>query len=123
MWSRLLLVPAIAGCAQLAGLDETSGDGREPVSLAFERVSIGATVVRAPADLTGHTATYLLEDPADPTSVTRFPAEQVATDTWSAQLFQPAPVLFDLPEPVVVQRHWDLDQRAITGSIVVFEHP
>jgi hypothetical protein len=69
-------------------------------------------------------ATYLVADPADPASIEQFAAEQVAIDTWSAtDLFQPAPVLFDLPADNVEQRLWDFDQKALTGSFIQFEHP
>lgn len=126
MWSRLLLVPAIAGCAQLAGLDETSGDGREAITLSFERVSIGTTVIRAPADLSANSATYLVEDPVDPTVVERVSAALVDTDVWSGvDLFAPAPILFDLPDqqPRPLLQQWDFPNKDLLGSILFAEHP
>ncbi len=113
------------GCAQLAGLDETTGDGRTGVSLAFERVSVGSTVIRAPLDLTGHTATYLLPDDVEPSGLARIAATQSAVDTWSADIFDATPpVLFDLPDfPAPIERMWDYANKTLLGSFTVLEHP
>lgn len=120
MWARLSLL-ALCGCAQLAGLDETSGDGRTPVSLAFERVSIGVTVETAPLELAGHTATYLVPDGEG--NVDRVTAAQAAMDTWSAELFAPTPVVFDLPELAPIPRMFDYPQKTLRAGFVQLERP
>jgi len=119
------LLPGVAGCAQLAGLEETSGDGRTGVSLTIERVSIGATVVHAPLDLTGHSARYLVPDDLDPSGLTRVEATQDEVGTWTADIFNATPpVLFDLPEfPAPIQRLWDYSNKTVLGSFGVLEHP
>jgi hypothetical protein len=42
-----------AGCAQLAGIDETTGDGLPGASVALQRMSIGNTLEIVSLDLTG----------------------------------------------------------------------
>jgi hypothetical protein len=120
--SRVAVVLALGGCAQLAGLDETSGDGRIPVSLGFERVSVGVTVERAPLDLGDLPATYLVIDPAEPGGLRRIAAEP-AGDTWTAELFEPAPVVFELPELTPIPRMFDLPARTLLGGFAQLERP
>ncbi len=123
---RIALVYLLAGgCAQIAGIDKTSGDGRTEISLSIERVSVGATVTRAPQDLTGHTATYLVADPDDPTVITRVIADNPEPGLWTADLFDVTPpVLFDLPDqPTPIQRLFDFPNPDLQAAFVVFEHP
>jgi len=58
---------AAAGCAQLAGIQDTNGNGRPGDSVAVTRMSIGSKVVLAPLDPTGLTATYFVAS-GDPKS-------------------------------------------------------
>src|SRR6187401_3637809 len=101
---RLLSVLLVGGtgCAQLAGIDETSGGTVLPperVSFTMERMSIGATVERAPLDLTNFTATYLIEDTEAPDGLTRVVAEKLEPGTWSAEIAEGTPpVLYSLPD-------------------------
>lgn len=114
---------ACAGCAQIAGIETTSGSDNG-VSLTFERVSIGTTLVRSPLDLTGRSATYLVPDEAAPGGFTRVAAMQSAVNTWTAELDDVAPVVFDLPDvPNPQPRIWDLPYRDLTGIYAVLEHP
>ncbi len=118
------LVVGLAGCAQLAGLDETSGDGRTGLSLAFERVSIGATVVRGPLDLMGERADFLAPDEIDPSGLARVEATLTGTDSWTADYFDgPLPVQFALPEFQPHARLWDYPNTTLLGSFEVLEHP
>jgi hypothetical protein len=123
-WAASFL-PWLCGCAQLFGLDETNGDGRLPVSLQFERVSIGATIQRSPLDLTSNTATYLVPDDVAPSGLTRVPATQSGIDTWTADIFDATPPIeFDLPDfPAPIQRLWDYPNKTLLGGFNVFEHP
>lgn len=119
------------GCAQLAGIDETSGpagdggDGPPPgqVQLSWERISLGTTVERSPMDLTGQTASYLVPSAAAAMGFERvMPALQGST--WVSDLTMPAPIEFTLPDyPAPLTRIWDVDVPALTGGYVVLEHP
>jgi hypothetical protein len=122
--ARLAVLAAmLCGCAQLFGLDETSG-GPPSASLSFERVSIGARVVTAPQDLSGSMATYLVPDDADPTGLARVAAIQIEPGRWTAPITRPAPVLFDLPDyPRPVLRIFDFPQVEVKALFGVLEHP
>jgi len=110
------------GCAQLAGIDDTSGDGLVAVSLAVERVSIGSTVVRSPQDLSASSATYLVADPADPSLVTSVVAVETEPGLWTAPIFDATPpVVFDLPDGL--ERQLTLPNKAIVSAFDVLEHP
>ena len=118
---------AVAGCAQLAGIDETSGpDVPAGVSLTFERISIGATVVRSPLDLTGQTATYLVEDASAADGLVRVEALQTDANTWTASAPAVAtgtpPVVFTLPDQPY-PRMYALPSRDLLGQLGVYEHP
>lgn len=124
--SVLGLAVGATGCAQLAGIEDTSGPPPpDEVSLAFQRASIGATVVTAPQDLTGYTATYLVPDAAAPEGLTRVFAQLSATNTWSAPIETGSPpVLFSLPDyPRPIPRIYAFDARNVDGIYGVFEHP
>src|SRR5262245_59947362 len=129
---RALLLPVLGGCAQLFGLDPTSSNPPQPpdgppvpqVSLSWERISIGASVIRAPQDLTGMMATYVIPDVTDPTGLRRVTALQTATDTWTAQLHDASPILFTLPDyPAPLNRIFDFPVADVHGLYGVFEHP
>ena len=114
------------GCAQLFGLDETSKAPPVPptVSLTFERVSIGATVVRRPLDFTEGMTAFLRRDPDAPDGLTRTPGEHTAIDTWRAELDPPAMAYFHLPdEPTPERRLWDFPSAAMSGAFTALEHP
>lgn len=114
------------GCAQLAGIDNTSNDGRLAVSLSIERTSVGTAIVRTPQDLSASTATYLVTDPADPALVTPVAATETAPGTWSADIFDATPpVVFDLPDVPgpVFDRQITLATRNLLSSFDVLEHP
>src|SRR5512140_1331400 len=92
---------ALPGCAQLAGIDVTTGADHSNVTLGFDRLSIGATVVTAPADLTTGMATYLVDSTSDPSGFERVPAMLADGDpsTWTAKIADGSPqVLFALPD-------------------------
>lgn len=124
MGGRILAVLLVGttGCAQLAGIDETSGLPPE-VSLTFDRLSIGASAVRAPLDLTGQTASYFVADAAAVDGYTRVPAALIDLNVWSAPIYTGTPsVMFtlpDRPEP----RLWALPNRDLIGILGIYEHP
>ena len=118
---------AAAGCAQLAGIDETSGpDVPSGVSLSFERISVGATVVRSPLDITGQTATYVVADASAADGLVRVEALQTAPNAWTASapaLATGTPtVVFTLPEQPF-PRMYALPSRDVLGAFGAYEHP
>lgn len=120
------LAVGAVGCAQLAGIDETSGPPTpDRVSLTFQRVSVGATTEVAPQELTGYTATYLVPDAAAPGGLTRIFAQQSAADTWSADIATGTPAVeFTLPDfPRPISRLWAIPARALVGAFTSLEHP
>lgn len=121
----VLGVTLLCSCAQLAGIDETSAGSPDRVTLTMERVSVGATIVRAPMDLTGLTAQYLVPDDAEPDGLRRVEAELLQTDTWSAAIKAPAapPVVFDLPDTFAPRHHYDFGLRNLYGLFSRMEHP
>ncbi|MEJ7596486.1 MAG: hypothetical protein WKG01_01145 [Kofleriaceae bacterium] len=111
----------LAGCAQLAGLDTTT-DERTGVSLGLERVSIGATVIRTPADLTGEIASYLVPDQAAPTGYVPI-AATAAGGTFSADIRSATPpVRFTLPG-VAPELFWQYPNAHLLGDYALLEHP
>jgi hypothetical protein len=110
-----------AGCAQLAGIDSTSGTGRAADTLALQRVSIGATVSSADLDLTGLTASYLVAGDGGTQIVA---ADSPAPGMWHADLADPAPVEFTLPDvPTPIPRIFAFPDRAMAAAYVSLEHP
>ena len=129
--ATLVVIVGLTGCAQLFGIDSTSGpssgDDAPPApssSLKYQRISIGAQAVRSPLDLTNDTAIYIVPDMTDPSGIRRVPVTQTATDTWTAPLTAPAPVFFDLPDfPTPIKRIFDFPEQNLFGLFGVLEHP
>src|ERR1041384_7879045 len=88
---------ALAGCAQLAGIDNTTGEGLPGASVEVQRMSIGSTVEVAPLDLTGLKAEYLVERAGSPNDFDRVPASD-GGGVWVTKLRAPAPVVLTLPD-------------------------
>lgn len=122
-WGSLVV---LAGCAQLAGIDETS-KAPDPTlaSLQVERVQIGKSIVKSPQDLTALTASFLVPDEAAPGGQRRVAAVLSGTDTWQADIgTMPVPVQFESPElPSTVVRIYDLPSLTLETAVPVLEHP
>ncbi|MGE0547794.1 MAG: hypothetical protein AB7O24_26595 [Kofleriaceae bacterium] len=124
-----VLLFTAAGCAQIAGIENTTGGDppRDVASLKVQRVSVGATVITGPEDLTGLTATYLVPDAQAPQGLNRVAATLNGTDTWEAEVEGTPPVMFELPEYAPVYpsapRVWDFQTRNMRGPFVLLEHP
>jgi hypothetical protein len=120
-----LLLVAASGCAQLFGIDETTAPNVDPsrVSLAIDRWSIGAQVVKNPQDLSMETADFLVDDGAG--LYTKVPGELTSVGTFSAPLpTGTPPVMFTLPDlPVPIDRLWAMPARDRRGVFAQFEHP
>ena len=110
----------LAGCAQLAGIDPTSGEGLPGNSLAVKRMSVGKTVDVGPLDLTGLTASYLVEGAA---GVERVAATNDGGGKWVTKVRSPAPVLFTLPDDPKLLRLYDFRRSALTVLYAQLEHP
>ena len=120
----LLGAAAWAGCAQLAGIDNTSDSGRPGDSVAVTRMSIGSKVVQAPLDPTGFTATYFVAS-AGSTGFDRVMADpDPSHGGWTTKLRMPAPVEFTLPDaPTPVPRLFAFPNPQLAVAHVVLEHP
>jgi hypothetical protein len=116
-----------SGCAQLAGIDQTSGKDRNTDAVAIRRMSIGSTVVNTDLDLTGLAATYFVADAASATGFDKVTADDgkaPAHGTWHADLPDPAPVAFTLPDdPAPAPRLLAFPNRALSVLFSVLEHP
>ncbi|HEX4449970.1 MAG TPA: hypothetical protein VH143_03815 [Kofleriaceae bacterium] len=124
-----------AGCAQLLGLDTTTGAGSAvtpdappgTVNLEVTRLSVGASITTAPQDLTGlPVANWLVADPSDPTQLMRVAGKQVAPDTWEATIADGnPPVEFTLGSdyPDEYRRLIALPQRNLKFLYGIYEHP
>lgn len=107
------------GCAQLFGLDNTTGvDANVDVAtLQVQRVSIGATVIKAPQDLTGQTAQFFQPDN------TPLDGQLSGTDTFTSILPGTPPVLFTVPDMLVPKRLMALPARDQKNVLLAYEHP
>ncbi|HMG21524.1 MAG TPA: hypothetical protein VK607_09420 [Kofleriaceae bacterium] len=116
---------AVAGCAQIAGIHDTTGDARPGNSLAVTRMSIGATIGTSALDLTGLSATYFVTG-SDGATIDRVtadpdPAHQGA---WTTKLRKPAPVQFTLPDvPAPFPRLFAFPSADLSVLYGVLEHP
>jgi hypothetical protein len=115
----------LAGCAQLAGIDKTSSTDPDLVRLTVERISVGATVSRAPQDLSANSASFLVPDDAAVEGFTRVPADLTDVNVWTAPIATGTPpVQFDLPDfPTPNQHAWQLPSRDVSLGYAVYEHP
>jgi hypothetical protein len=132
---RLALGAALAcaaGCAQLFGIQNTTGgdagaDAPPPgvVSLRVQRMSIGATVVSAPQDLTGQTASYEVPDSTTPSGMRAVPAMVASAGLWTAPIpMGTPPVLYTLPDfPMQTTRFYALPGRSFAALYGWLEHP
>jgi hypothetical protein len=118
---------ALAGCAQLAGIDSTSKapDGGDNIaSLTLEHASIGRIIVRAPQDVTNLNASFLVADAAEPGGLRKIPATTIV-DTFQGDVGgMPAMVQYESPElPMMTTRILDLPSRTLRALVPVLEHP
>jgi hypothetical protein len=116
-------VVSAAGCAQLAGIDSTSGDGLPGNSISVRRMSIGKTVDLGPLDLTGLQASYLVEKTAGANDFERVAATNAGGGVWTTKLRAPAPVVFTLPDDPTLPRLYTFPSSALSILYSQLEHP
>lgn len=115
----MVALVAGTGCAQLFGLDNTTGGDAaiDVTTLQIQRVSIGASVITAPQDLSAQTATFITPDG------TYVEGTLVGTDTFSAPVLGTPAVMYTVPDANVPRRMLALPSRAQKGVHAVYEHP
>jgi len=122
---RLALAALVAstGCAQIAGIDETSGSGgnADLASVQVQRVSIGASVAKSPQDLSGQSATFY-DDSAS--TLAPVPGVLAAPDTFTADVAGTPSVIVTLPEDdtVIPRRLYATPAREQKVNFSVLEH-
>lgn len=113
---RVTLLVLFVGCGFAASIDTR-------IHREFQHVSIGASVVVAPEDLSAYEATFLQPDASAPDGLVRIPAEHVDSG-WVADLDDALPLQFTLPDfPTPIVRFSDFPQRRLTSVFAVLEHP
>lgn len=121
---RLVLAVLVAstGCAQLFGIDETTGADANTTSASVQvqKVSIGSTVETMPLDMTNQMATFY-DDAAG--TLAPIPGVQSATDTFTAEAMSTPSVLFTVPDVQVPSRMLALPSLAQRTSYIEYEHP
>src|SRR5262245_14980466 len=95
---RLLPALLLAGCAQVFGIENTTPPDADPakVTVTMQRVSIGATLQKAPLDMSMQMGSFLVDDGAG--GYTKVPAQFQAPDTLAAAIPGTPPALFTLPD-------------------------
>ena len=121
---RLSLVIAVGGCAQLFGIDNTSGPGATFATLQFNEIQVGASLVRGPLDLSSSSSQFLAVDPTQNGGLLEVPGVQMGADTWYADIPGNPAIEFTLPDaPHPMQRLWAFPARAVKGSYTPYRHP
>lgn len=127
---RVAALCLVSGCAQLFGLDETSGGSGttdaspSAVTTQVQRDSIGTAQVRTPYDVSMLSASYLVPD-SSAAGFTRVKATGVG-DTWSAAIPDGTPaaeITLGLDLPDVFRRLYALPQRNLKILYGIFEQP
>lgn len=114
----------LCGCAQIFGIDDTTGQPAGTATLQLARKSVGATLISNPLDISTLTATFIVGD-ADPTTLQLVPGVMAASDTWSADVGSAQPAIeFTLPDlPMPFEHQWALPSQSVRGHFVAYEHP
>ncbi len=123
----LAVALASAGCAQVLGIDETSG-GDSSRTLQVVGIFDGGSLVMQPLDLSAETATWFVRDAADPTTLDTFPGVPATSFSgWSAAVAGSAPMIeLTLPDVPTPYTHYielpDSDDHVMLGEFF-YGHP
>lgn len=115
-----VVVAGSAGCAQLFGIDETTGAdaNTDLATVQVQRVSVGATVIETPQDMSMQMAQFVQAD-----GVTTVPGELAAMDTFAADVPGTPPVIYTVPDMTYPTRMLALPARNQLTNYLVYEHP
>jgi hypothetical protein len=113
----VVLEIAVPGCAQILGIENTTGGGTASLELAH--VSIGASVISQPQTL-GTAPSFIIDDAAGVRSV----AGMTGGDGhWTSPTLGATQVLYTAPDvPAPFQHAIALTVPDVTAQVVVFEH-
>ena len=123
----LAVVLASAGCAQILGIDETSGGGSTR-TLEIVGIFDGGSLVMQPLDLSAETASWFVRDAGDPMTLDTFSGTpSTSFSGWSAAVTGSAPMIeLTLPDVPTPYTHFielpDSDDHAIVGEFY-YGHP
>ncbi len=119
-----VIIASSASCAQLVGIDDTSGTARVDDSVSVQRMSIGKTVVLTPLDLTGLRANYLVANAGSATGFDRVAATDAGNGKWVTKLHDPTPVELTFPDvPTPLPRIYGFPVRTLSLLFGALEHP
>jgi hypothetical protein len=114
------LIPLFcAGCAQLFGIEDTTGTGGG-ASLELQRASIGTTVVKAPLDLTD--SPVFLVPSSNASGVTPLTGTPTIPGTWAVNLTGTVGATFTPPDLPKRQEELALGDRQ-SANHIIYEHP
>jgi hypothetical protein len=109
------------GCAQVLGIDETSGPDLTPstVSIQVQKVLIGASITKSPQDMSMQMATFY-----DDTAQTLAPVPGVLAgiDTFTAEAPGTPSVIYTVPDVQLPTRMLALAASSQKANYVEFEH-
>jgi hypothetical protein len=111
-----------SGCAQLAGIQETTSPP-ESATFDLQRVSIGAKVVTAPQDLGTGVPKFLVPSGSDPSGLAQIAAMQTMPGEWHASAAGAIGVTYTVPDVPTPSREALEFGQVESGNHVVFEHP
>jgi hypothetical protein len=120
------VVGAAAGCAQLAGIDDTTGAPVTPPppppgdTLRVTQLAIGATVVPSPLDTTSLSASFLVAGSTAGSFDRVAAASDPANGGWTSTVQAAAPVEFMLPDGI--PRLFALPNMNVSTLYLVFQH-
>lgn len=119
-----LVLAALAcstGCAQVLGIDETSGPDLTPstASIQVQKVLIGASITKSPQDMSMQMATFY-DDSAQ--TLAPVPGVLSGVDTFTAEAPGTPSVIFTVPDAQVPTRMLALSSSTQKAMYVEFEH-
>jgi hypothetical protein len=109
----------VAGCAQIAGISNTTAQG--PATLEIQRASVGATVTMTPLDLSLDPPTFLVPDPTATCGMALAIASPAAPATWSVQADGTPASLYTAPDGTIYELAFA--SRAQRDVFWAYEHP
>lgn len=118
----LTVLVASTGCAQLFGIDETTeaAPNTDFATVEVQRISIGASLIKSPQDLSAQTAQFY--DTAGG-AFTAVEGTLAGTNIFQADVDGTPPAVFTVPDRIVPRRMWATPARIQRGNYGIYEHP